>query len=152
MKRIAKVKLKDGNVEIKILEDQQKAELETTFKSSERPHPDLELALSALEIHVRDILELDAGIWAGGIKITGVTFSMSEETGVEGAVITGQAKLDTSNAPFCFNTPHLAFAQYSPTGESPVMSDKAIRDVKKVREEAKKYIDGKRAQLEIPLG
>lgn len=148
--RITKVKLlKDAGVEVRFQEKIGKTEKETVFKCVEKQDPDLNLAFVDIEIDVRKILNIPTDIWHGQISITGVSFSLSEETGVEGAVITGKVALETSNAPFCFNTPHLPFAQYSPTGDSPIMPESAVRKLDKIREEAEKYMAGKRAQREL---
>lgn len=66
-----------------------------------------------------------------------------------GAVMTGQVALDTSDAPFNFNTPHLAFEQYSPTGNSPLMPDAAQAALKAIQGEAEAFVTGKRAQGDL---
>ena len=146
--RITKVKLKDG-ILVVFEENQEKTEKETVFKCAETPHPDLVLAFANLEKDVRKILHLPLNVWDCMVKITGVSFSESESTGIEGAVITGQVELENSGSPFCFNTPHLPFAPYSPGAQTPTFPEIGIRRLEKVREEAQKYMEGKRAQLEL---
>ena len=148
-KTITKVKVKEEGVEIRYSEHLGKVDKEVIFKCPEKAHPDLDMAMSALVRDVYDILELPADWAPQRMKITGVSFSFSEETGVEGAVITGLVELQTSNAPFCFNTPHIAFDQYSEGGTAPVMPEKTIRNLEVVKDEAMKYVEGKRAQLEL---
>lgn len=148
-KLITKVKVKEAGVEIRYVEKQGKVNKEVIYKCTEQPHPDLDLAMSALVRDVYDILELPMDWAPQRMKIIGVSFSFSEETNVEGAVITGLVELKTSNSPFVFNTPHIPFDQYSENGEAPVMSEKAVRNLGVVKDEAMKYVEGKRAQLEF---
>lgn len=150
---ISKIKFKEGQIVIVVREgDAASTERETTIKSWEDPHEDLRKAVSDLEVHVRDILELPATWAEGSVKITGVSFSKSEDTGVVGAVMTAQAGIEASDAPFTFNTPHLPFAQYSPTGNSPTMPNRAIEALEKVQEEALAFLNGKRAQMDMFSG
>ena len=148
-KIITKVKVKPEAVEIRYLEKDGKADKEVIYKCPEAPHPDLDAAMSALVRDVYDILELPLDWAPQRMKITGVSFSCHEETGVEGAVITGVVELRASNAPFCFNTPHIPFDQYSDGGTAPVMSEAAIRNLEIVKHEADRYVGDKRAQLEL---
>lgn len=149
-RRITKVKYKKGHVEIHLEDHAQTVDKETVVKSTEKPHPDFELAFSALVGFVYDILELDRGCW-GPMIVTGVSFSQAEDSGVEGAVLTFQVELDESNSPFCGNTPHLPFDQYSETGTSPVMPEDCVAQLEKVRKEAFSYMEGKKAQGELLL-
>jgi hypothetical protein len=147
---IKKVKFKAGLVEIHKEDVIGKTTKETIFKCSEEPHPDLRQCFVEAERHVRKILEVPNEAWPGRMKIEGVTFSHSETTGVRGAVFTGKVELEGSNSPFCFNTPHLPFEQYSETGESPLMPAAAIELLESLEAEAVCYMDGsKRAQLTL---
>ena len=148
-KIITKVKVKEEVVEIRYSEHHGKIDKEVIFKCPEKPHPDLDLAMSALVRDVYDILELPVDWAPQRMRITGVSFSMSEETGVEGVVITGLVELKTSNAPFCFNTPHIPFDQYSEGGTSPVMPENTVRNLEEMKKEALAYVEGKRAQMEL---
>jgi hypothetical protein len=147
---ISKVKYRDGQVIIVMAEKEgDNNERETTVKSYDAPHQDFLDALDALQSHVREILQLPKGWRDGQLRVSGVSFSMSEDTGVMGAVMTGQVALDTSDAPFNFNTPHLPFEQYSPTGNSPLMPDEAQQALKKLQSEAQSFVDGKRSQGDL---
>ena len=98
----------------------------------------------------RHILRAIPGYADGRIRISAVTFSFSEDTEVEGAVLTGQVALDGSDAPFCFNTPHLAFEQYSEGGVAKLMPEEAVDALKELRAEAAAYmLNGKRAQGDL---
>lgn len=139
MSNIRKVKLKPGTVEIHTSTLAGREEIESVLKSGDDPHPDLNNAFADLVRIVYDILSLPRSWCSGAVKVTGVTFSESE-SGVSGAVITGQAKLDGNEAPFCFNTPHMKLDDFAPFD---------AERLKKVREEAASFITGKRAQLEL---
>lgn len=147
---ISKIKLREGQVVIVISEkESDQNERETTIKSYDSPHEDFHSALEALQVHARDILQLPRDWREGQLRVTGVSFSMSEDTGVMGAVMTGQVALDTSEAPFNFNTPHLPFDQYSETGNSPIMPDAAQKALEKMQGEAEAFVNGKRAQGDL---
>jgi hypothetical protein len=148
MASIRKVKFKPGLVEIQTVASFGKQEQETVTKSAEDPHPDFNNAFADLAKSVYDILQLPRDWMAGRLKVTAVSFSESD-AGVRGAVITGQITLDTADAPFNFNTPHLPFKPYSPTGGGKVMPDSAVERLEKVLEEAASFLTGKRTQLEL---
>jgi hypothetical protein len=150
--RISKIKQKDGWIIIQSTErNGSTQEREVTFKCCDDPHEDFNEAFAALVAHARDILGWPSSYAEGRIKITGVSYSFSEDTEVEGAVFTGQVALDSSDAPFCFNTPHLAFAQYSEGGQAKIMPDEAIDALERLRREAHGFIKGKRAQGDLFL-
>ena len=151
MKRITKVKYKAPAVEIHFEETAKSATKESIFKSVEKPHPDLELAFAGLVRHVYEILEIPVNSWKNGINVTGASFSKSEDSGVEGAVITCQAPLDDCQSPFCFNTPHMPFEPYSEGSEAPTMDADCVQQLELVRKEADLYMGGKRAQQELDL-
>ena len=148
-KRIAKVKVKDGQIIIIHVEKHGEFnEKEITFKSFDRPHEDFDKAMDALATHARTILELPKDWKKDDMRITGVSWSQSD-AGVQGAVLTGQVSLGTSDAPFNFNTPHLPFEQYSETGNSPVMPTDVIEALEKLQIQAEAFLEGKRAQADL---
>jgi hypothetical protein len=148
--RISKIKQKDGWIIIQSVEKSgYTQEREVIFKCSDTPHEDLINAFDALVAHARTILEWPESYADGRIRISGVSFSFSEDTGVEGAVLTGQVAIDNSDAPFCFNTPHLAFEQYSEGGVSKLMPEEAQEALQRLRDEAAAFVKGKRAQGDL---
>lgn len=148
--RIAKAKLKDGQLHVELEQHDSDTERKTQLKSLGGCHPDLDEAFSALAPHVREILEWPSSLYGNSMRITGVSWSESEKTGVEGAVISAQADLDGSNSPFCFNTPFLPFDLYNEENEEqPVMPDGAQDALAGLRREVQAYLDGKRAQGEL---
>ncbi len=146
MATIRKVKLKDALVEIHLTESTGKEERESILKSYEAPHPDLVNAFADLVKSVYEILSLPREWATGQMKVTGVSFSDSLTTGVKGAVITFQVALETSDSPFCGNTPHLPFEPYAPGGGGNTMPDSAVERLTRLAEEAASFIGGKRAQ------
>lgn len=151
-KRITKVKFKTPTMEIHSEEHLGSSIKESIFKCTEEAHPDFKNAFDVLIPHVYRILELPRDVWPGALKVTSVSFSMSEETKVEGAVITGIVALDNCQTPFCFNTPHLPFAPYTQGGEGPVMDIDTVEALDRLRIEAEQYMSGsKRAQLSLAV-
>jgi hypothetical protein len=152
-RRIAKVRFKEGRVEIKEVEEEAGTDgtdtsREIFFKCAEPPAEEFEAALKRLAPHVRTILELPADYCEDRIEITGASFSLSKG-GIEGAVISGYVKLDTAGSPFSFNTPHLSFAPYDEQANQPLMPDEAQADLIVLRTEVQAYLDGKRAQADL---
>lgn len=151
--RISKAKLKDGAVTVEKIETRGiDFEKKVRIHCTETPHEDLRLAFDGLEPTVRAILQLPDYWRAGEIAIQSVTWSKSDSTEVEGAVITGSVALETADAPFNFNTPHLPFEQYSKTGESPTMPVDGIDALETLRREVEAYLKGKRAQQSLEFG
>lgn len=149
-RRIRKVKLDGSRVEIKAIETWGIGnEREWTLRCWEDPDPKLPAAFAALPPQVRDLLELPK-TWADGkLKVLSVSFSWSESTEVKGASICCRADLDCATSPLIFNTPHLPFAQYSAGGEQPVMPDELIELLEEVELQARRYLDGARAQEDL---
>lgn len=150
MAQIAKVKVKDGLVEIQATEIRGKTEKEFILKSTEAPRPELKAAMKACEATVRRILQFPEGWMTDRLTVTGVSFSLSGD--VKGAVVTALMALDTADAPFCLNTPHLPFDQYSPSGNSPTMHPDDIDILTNLEKEAQMFLNGTRAQLELGVG
>ena len=151
MKRIAKVKLSTKDKSVTIIESEGTEfsdSTETKYVRYGVPHADFTKALDALVPHVRDILELPSNWKLGDIRITGVTVSCSEDTEVEGAVISGLVTLTTATSPFSFNTPHLPFDQYAEGNEAPLMPEDAVDAIEEVRKEARQFLNGKRAETD----
>lgn len=146
--RITSAKIKDGQLQVALEGTEKDTERKTTLRSLDGYHPDLQLAFDACVPHVREILGWPDHLYAGELIVTGVSWSHSENTGVDGAVMVCQAKLPegTCNSPFCFNTPHLPFDQYSEDGQQPTMPDDAIASLCALRKEVLAYLEGKRAQ------
>jgi hypothetical protein len=143
---ITKAKWKDERVEIHAEEMINEVDTKSIIlKCGDEPAPAFRKAFENLVGSVREILELKPEQWDDRITVTGVSWSLSD-AGVEGAVITGAIHIDTADAPFNFNTPHLPFEQYSATGKSKLMPKRAQSALAVLKREALAYLDGKRAQ------
>lgn len=148
--RIAKAKRKDQQLSVEMEDADGATERKTNLKSLDGYHPDLDAAFDALAPSVREILEWPNSLYGNCMLVTGVSWSVSEKTGVEGAVISAQAALEDCNSPFCFNTPFLPFELYNEENEGqPVMPDGAQDALKALRAEVEAYIGGKRAQGDL---
>ncbi len=147
--RIAKAKIKDGQLHVELEGMENDVERKMSLKSLDGFHPDLQAAFDALCPSVREILEWPSNLYPDSLRVTGVSWSFSEGTGVEGAVLVCQAALEGCTSPFCFNTPHLPFEQYTEDGNAPLMPDGAQDALGELRREVQRYIDGKRAQLNL---
>jgi len=152
VKRISKIKVSSKDKSIKIIESEGTEFTDSTETKHVRfaePHPDFTKAMDALVPHVRAILELPPSYKLGAIRVTGVTISCSEETEVEGAVISGLITLDTADSPFSFNTPHLAFDQYAEGNTAKLMPEDAVIAIDELRSEARQFLNGKRSQGDL---
>jgi hypothetical protein len=147
--RISKAKLKDDQLYVELESTDEDTERKTSLRSLGGVHPDLDMAFLMLHPHVREILEWPDHLYDARLTITGVSWSFSETTGVEGATMVCQAEIDTCNSPFCFNTPHLPFSQYCEDGNAPIMPPDAVDALNALRAEVQAYLDGKRAQGDL---
>jgi len=152
LSRISKVSRKGEELVITFASTDGETDKTTIVKSRRQPHADLVAAFSGLERHVREILDVPGSVWKDAMSISGVTWSFSEDTEVEGAVITGLVSLETCTSPFCFNTPHLPFKQYSEGGNAATMPYDAIEALERLRREAKLFLEGKGAQGDLFAG
>jgi hypothetical protein len=147
--RIAKAKLKDGQLHVELESTDDDTERKTSLRSLSGVHPDMDMAFQALRPHVREVLEWPDSIYGGCLTVTGVSWSFSENTEVEGATMVCQAALDTCTSPFCFNTPHLPFSQYCEDGNAPIMPPDAVDALNALKVEVQAYLDGKRQQGDL---
>lgn len=129
--------------------DTSMGDIETTEKCHDKPTRDFIRALHNLEKAVRTILQLPDNYGYLRMSIGSVTWSYSEDTDVRGAVISATLGLDTSNSPFCFNTPHLPFSEYSEGSNQPIMPLECRELLDDLQRETILYKDGKRAQGDL---
>lgn len=124
-----------------------------SLKSLDTPHDDLVNEAAKLVGAVREILELPDTLWEDRIKVTGVSWSFHEDSGVRGATITAQITLETTQSPLVVNTPHLPFEPYDPNAHPeavpPLMPEEWQDVLNDLEAEAKLFMDGKRAQGEL---
>lgn len=155
--RIAKAGFKDNLLVVELHGYEKDTERRTTVTAGrDKCHPDLDAAFAKVAPEVREILEWPSNLYKSTdgkntdrIRVTGVSWSHSETTNVEGACIILQVDLETSNSPLCVTTPHLPFDQYAEGGEQPVMPDAAQDALNALKAEVQKFLDGKRAQGDL---
>jgi hypothetical protein len=151
IKRIRSVKIGADRVEIHAIETMQASddEREITLRSVETPQPELPAKMAALAHDVRKLLGLPHDWASDSFTVAKVIWSLSEKTGVRGAVISCQVGLECADAPLVLNTPHLPFEQYSETGNGPLMPEATIARLNDLEAEALAFLDGKRAQADL---
>lgn len=143
---IKKVKLdgKDYRVLIKYVNS--KGTHESKF--DEDPTPEFKDAMDDLRDHLIEWIEITDGLSTSKVTIRGVSFS--DSNGIMGACITGLISLTDSNSPLCINTPHKSEMPYSEGGDDSVcLTSRCTDALKKVMDQCKAYLDGKRAQQEL---
>jgi hypothetical protein len=132
-------------------------EKETRITIKEDLHPDVYHLLNALLPFVREVLMLpedypkptsyDPDASECSIRISGVNWSLHEETEIKGIIITAVVVLATSNSPLIVNTPHLPFEPYSLTSpNTPCFPKEGQKVLKRLEEEIQRIMSGKRAQ------
>lgn len=132
-----------------------------TVESHDRPLPSFFDAVKALGPIVLEVLHLPAS-YAGKpnpkdlattlhpLKPTGLTIAEKQETRL--VCLTASKELPDSHSPFNISTP-LRFLEH-PQEEgsySPALTAEQVKAVECVIEEAKAYVQGKRAQGQLPL-
>lgn len=147
---IKSVKLGD-EIEIAAFQTHQAMDdrIDLSLKSADDPKPELPVNFGLLVKEVRRLLRLPDSWAPDTLEVTKVVWSLSEKTGVRGATICCQAKLDCADAPFVFNTPALAFEQYSEGGNAPLMPESTIAVLNEIEKAALAYLEGKRAQGDL---
>lgn len=124
---------------------------EFSLKCNEPPLESFKDSLKALVPYVVKDLELPDS-YATTLKVRGVTFSFGGEFDTMGAVVTSLKTLRNSNAPLVLNTPHKTVEPYNEGGdESNCLSLGFCSALDDVIEEAIKYVQGNRAQQQLPL-
>jgi hypothetical protein len=146
--RIRSIKLDDGKIEIHAVQTHQASddEREITLRSEQEPRPEL---VAALAPDVRRLIDVPHDWVRDGLAVKKVVWSYSENTGVQGATICCQAKLECADAPLVFNTPHLPYEQYSEGGNAPTMPGATRERLDDLEAEALKFLDGVRAQGDL---
>src|ERR1700675_4416703 len=97
--RIAKAKFKDGQLQVELRSyDKDTDRVTVVTCSKDKCHPDLEEAFAAIAPGIREILEWPNSLYGERLRVTGISWSYSESTDVEGASIIFQVDLEDSNA------------------------------------------------------
>ena len=127
---------------------------EFTLNCVDKPRPEFEVVFINLRKHVLEICELPADVSdVEKVIVKGVSFSYSEsESGesVMGATITASRSLSKSNAPLIINTPHKFDVAHNDKQPITLLLTPECADLLyELIEEAEKYIDGERSQLNM---
>jgi len=120
---------------------------EYTLHSADKPLPEFDEALQALAADVVTICELNPSD-VDKLKVRGVT--LTHTNGILGVCVTALKTLKSSNAPLVINTPHLPEESYSEGDDNaPVMPSGMAMRVAAVEAQARRYVDGERAQASL---
>ena len=139
---------KEGRVHIEWTKTSPKGAGEYAMTHAEKPRPEFLKSLAALAMDVIEICECDGHWNESDLEVRGASFSWTE--GVMGATITALRKLRQSNAPLVVNTPHKPAQPYAAGGDdSNCLSEECVERLTTLMDEARKYINGERAQGEL---
>jgi hypothetical protein len=119
------------------------------ISSRDNPLPAFTKAVEALASLVLDVLHLPTE-YQHGLKPTGLT--VTGKQGTQLVTVIAQKELTDCNSPFNITTPLRFLSVPEEEGSySPPLSTKQVALVDAVISEAKKYINGDRAQGQLPL-
>lgn len=139
-----KIKHSKGTTTFTRVEDRaNKDSVEQTLTSHETPRPEFNTALQALTSWVVRICELPID-YATDMTVTGVSISVGE---YGGCVVTALKKVADANSPVVINTPHVPATATSENG--PEMPPSTVQLVDVLEEEALRFWNGERAQVEL---
>lgn len=124
---------------------------EHSMKSNQEPLPSFDRALDNLIPHVGEMCELPEGDHQiHPYSVRGVSFSFGGVNDTLGATITATRTLDNSNSPLVLNTPHKIEEPYTEgSDDTQLMTDDCYSDLMILCNEAQKYLDGQRAQMDM---
>jgi len=154
-RRITKVKVHKGRVQIKYLRRKRKDDDdpdEYSLACRDLPHPDLEKALADLAPAVREWLEVSPTTFP---RLTPISVAYTwrldtEDREVMGASVCALVELSMSNAPLILNCPHKPERPYNadaPDEQHDVcLPAETVAALRTVMQEAEAYVDGKRTQ------
>lgn len=145
MDDITKIKFTEKKTKICQKSEASDRERETTTVFEIERHPDFDKAMQALVPHVLNVLQLPE-TYAENMEVSGISLSCNDTQG-EGAVVTCTKTLGGIGAPLVLNTPHL-HEDPEMTGSSKMPDDMRIA-INAIEKEAKNFLNGKSAQLEM---
>lgn len=116
---------------------------EYVLNSIDPPLDSFRQALLVLRTCVAEICELPTE-YQEGLKVTGVTFTWTDD--VMGAIITAYKSLQSIALGYVINTPHLPEKPYAKGAGGATLSEEQTKKLRRVLEEAVKYLDGERMQ------
>jgi hypothetical protein len=147
---ITKIKSSKGRIFIAYSDKSGTNEDEFTLNCLDEPLDSFRKAMADLKPHVQEWLEIEQPEWCEDLVIKGVSFSWTD--GIMGAVITCEKPLTYAQSPLNLNTPHKPQHPYSDGDDEALeycLKDECVFALEKLIEEAKKYINGERAQGQL---
>jgi hypothetical protein len=122
-----------------------------SMTSAQEPAPSFDHALDNLIPHIEEMCELpEKDHQVHPYTVRGVSLSYGGENETLGVTITATRALDHSNSPLVLNSPHKISEPYAEgSDETQVMSDDCLIDLQILFNEARDYLDGKRAQADL---
>lgn len=138
--QINKIKTKDGTIAINYELPSESSESKIVdFTCAEPAKPDFQNALDALIEDLMELCGLDPEVWEDEGYISGATIKHPDDGGL-GIVITGQCKI--GNSVVVVNSPYIAPS---------AMYEQLEERIERLLNEARKYIEGDRAQVQQKL-
>lgn len=123
---------------------------EYSLTCTDRPLPEFDAALQRLLEEMPDWCEIHQDGYFDNATVRGVSFSWKH--GIMGAVVTLLKPLRHCQSPLVINAPHKTASPYSDGGDWSVCFTVEQRELlQAVIEQTEKYLDGERAQMELPL-
>ena len=122
---------------------------EYSMKCVDRARPEFYDLLQALRRHVAQICELPTKPSdIARMEVRGISLSWTND--IMGVVITALKELKRSNSPLVINTPHMPVEPYSDDGDPTKCLDRhCVEGVENLISEARRYLEGDRAQIDI---
>lgn len=140
---ITKVKYDGEKVTIKTQEDSDTSQKETTLTCYDPPRESFTDAFQALREGAVDLLEIQDADWAAGLRVTGMSVTYEEER--TGVVVTMMKELEGAKGPLVLNTPYVV----DEDEHGPTMPTALMRGYQRMLDEARKYLNGDRAQRDL---
>lgn len=145
---IRKIKLKDGRWTVRAEEATGDPEAPNTRKveveSSETPRAELHTAFHQMVEPALDMISAPEG-WYGKAIMSGVSISHEEERGIGVVMTVLVAMPEVASGPLVINTSYVV----EDGGEGPSLPSDVYRGLMKLIEEAQRYLDGERLQLDM---
>ena len=146
--RITKIKAKKGEYTFswEVYQESTKNWDKHTLVCKDAPREELKERLQVMKNHVTEICEFEQGA-TKKIAVSGISVSYTDDNRY--LVIMAMKALTNSQAPLIINTPARPEIPDGECTEKYCMSDELERDLEILEEEAWRYINGDRAQMDF---
>lgn len=148
-RRITKIKDHDGKIQIGYtIVRPDGREDEHLMSCVDRPRPEFGPAMQAIAPTLAQWCDVPAE-WCESLTVMGATITWAND--IMGACVTAK-RACSSSSPLIINAPHKPSAPYSEGGdEGTCLTEEQYKAILAIIEEAEAYLDGDRAQLELPM-